>query len=307
MSHPIAGIVDDKYEIIRPIGRGGMGEVYLARDKRLQRQVALKFLRRDLPDGDWQQKFNEEATLLASLSHPNIVRIYDILETEDSPGLVMEYVDGRNLLIHQREHQLELADRLRILGEIASGLAASHEAGVAHCDLKAENVLIAGDGTAKVTDFGIAEKSGDESGDIKALGKLANNLLAEQHHLLSPLVVELLNRLAKGAINARSAADDFLMAWYEHSQSETPLPEELLATAPRKKRAKLALAAIAAVATLLIGLFAISARTAAPVTVAVLPAEFTSTGRLDERQQLMVQRAVSQTLQEYVKKEELIP
>jgi len=153
------------YTILGSIGRGGMGLVYLARDTRLDRQVAIKCLRTELIEPHYRERFKREALLLAKLNHPNIVQIYDYLETGEQLALVMEYVDGQNLQQHLREHIVSHAQRMQWLAQIAQGLAIAHDAGIIHRDLKAENILINTRKLAKITDLGIA-KSQDFSGTL---------------------------------------------------------------------------------------------------------------------------------------------
>jgi serine/threonine protein kinase/Flp pilus assembly protein TadD len=145
------------YTILSAIGRGGMGLVYRARDTRLDRQVAIKCLRSELFEAHYRERFKREALLLAKLNHPNIVQIYDYLETDTQLALVMEYVDGQNLQEHLREHIVSLAQRMQWLTQIAQGLAVAHDAGIIHRDLKAENILINKHKLAKITDLGIAK------------------------------------------------------------------------------------------------------------------------------------------------------
>lgn len=145
------------YTILSSIGRGGMGLVYLARDTRLDRQVAIKCLRNDLFEDHYRARFKREALLLAKLNHPHIVQIYDYIETEDQLALVMEYVDGQNLQQHLREHIVPLTQRMQWITQIAQGLAIAHDAGIIHRDLKAENILINQHKLAKITDLGIAK------------------------------------------------------------------------------------------------------------------------------------------------------
>jgi serine/threonine-protein kinase len=145
------------YSIVSCIGRGGMGLVYLARDTRLDRQVAIKCLRTELFEPRYRERFKREALLLAKLNHPNIVQIYDYQETEDQLALVMEYVAGQNLQQHLREHIVPLTQRMQWLVQIAQGLAVAHDAGIIHRDLKADNILINKHKLAKITDLGIAK------------------------------------------------------------------------------------------------------------------------------------------------------
>jgi len=145
------------YQLLASIGHGGMGLVYRARDTRLERDVAIKCLRRELFESHYIERFKREALLLAKLNHPNIVQIYDFIETPDQLALVMELVDGENLHIHLREHLASISQRLKWLTQISEGLAVAHDAGIIHRDLKTENILINKHGQAKITDLGIAK------------------------------------------------------------------------------------------------------------------------------------------------------
>jgi eukaryotic-like serine/threonine-protein kinase len=145
------------YQLLASIGHGGMGLVYRARDTRLERDVAIKCLRRELFETHYIERFKREALLLAKLNHPNIVQIYDFVETPDQLALVMELVEGENLQIHLREHLASMSQRLKWLVQISEGLAVAHDAGIIHRDLKNENILINKHGQAKITDLGIAK------------------------------------------------------------------------------------------------------------------------------------------------------
>ncbi|RYY04320.1 MAG: serine/threonine-protein kinase [Gammaproteobacteria bacterium] len=145
------------YSILSCIGRGGMGLVYLARDTRLDRQVAIKCLRAELFEPHYRERFKREALLLAKLNHPHIVQIYDYVETDTQLALVMEYVNGQNLQQHLREHIVPITQRMQWLTQIAQGLAVAHDAGIIHRDLKTENILINQHKLAKISDLGIAK------------------------------------------------------------------------------------------------------------------------------------------------------
>lgn len=145
------------YAILDSIGRGGMGLVYLARDTRLDRLVAIKCLRSELFEPLYRERFKREALLLAKLNHPHIVQIYDFIETPEQLGLVMEFVDGQNLQRYLREQIVPFSQRMQWLTQIAQGLAIAHDAGIIHRDLKAENILINKRGEAKISDLGIAK------------------------------------------------------------------------------------------------------------------------------------------------------
>lgn len=146
-----------QYQLISVLGRGGMGIVYLARDTRLDRQVAIKCLRTELFESHYIERFKREALLLAKLNHPNIVQIYDFIESPEQLALVMEYVDGDNLHKRLREQLVPMQQRLRWLTQITQGLAVAHDAGIIHRDLKAENILLNKRNDAKISDLGIAK------------------------------------------------------------------------------------------------------------------------------------------------------
>lgn len=140
------------------LGKGGMGEVYLAEDVRLHRTVALKILPANLINGpDRMRRFEQEATAAAALNHPHIAQVYEIGESENAHFIVMEHIDGDTLRnrIHRDKDPLPVL--LRYLTQVASGLAKAHEAGIVHRDLKPDNIMIARDGYAKILDFGLAK------------------------------------------------------------------------------------------------------------------------------------------------------
>jgi Tol biopolymer transport system component/predicted Ser/Thr protein kinase len=136
------------YEILGLLGAGGMGEVYKARDTRLDRIVALKVVK-----PAFAQRFEREAKTVASLNHPHICALYDV-----GPNyLIMEYVEGQTLDALILKHGMRLSDALRIASQVADGLSRAHAAGVIHRDLKPSNVMVTPDGTAKILDFGLAK------------------------------------------------------------------------------------------------------------------------------------------------------
>jgi eukaryotic-like serine/threonine-protein kinase len=150
------------YRILRPLGAGGMGEVYLAEDERLGRRVALKFLpRSDAADPERRERLRREARALASLSHPGIAGIYALEEHHDRLFLVMEFIEGETLAQRLARRPLpvpELIERARVL---ADALAHAHGRGVVHRDVKPSNILITPEGATKLADFGLALHEGD--------------------------------------------------------------------------------------------------------------------------------------------------
>ena len=150
--------INDRYQIIRTIGEGGMANVYLAHDLILDRDVAVKILRGDLADDEkFVRRFQREAIAASSLSHPNIVEMYDVGEDDGKYYIVMEYVDGKTLknLIKKRGG-LTLPEVIDIMTQLTSAIACAHDSNIIHRDIKPQNVLIKEDGLVKITDFGIA-------------------------------------------------------------------------------------------------------------------------------------------------------
>jgi serine/threonine-protein kinase len=155
--NPIFG----RYEIIRELGRGSMGTVYLGRDPKINREVAIKTLRyADVGPGDLDQvktRFFREAEAAGKLSHPNIVSIYDVGEEHDMAYMAMELLNGKDLSrFCKPEHLLPVCQVLPIIAEVAVALDYAHNQGVIHRDIKPANIMLLEDGRIKVTDFGIA-------------------------------------------------------------------------------------------------------------------------------------------------------
>jgi serine/threonine protein kinase len=154
----IGETIAGRYELEELVGHGGMSSVYKARDSLLERNVALKILHEQYhSDEDFVERFKHEARSVAQLQHPNIVTVIDRGEEEGRQYIVFEYIDGENLKEYVvRKGRLEVQDALEITVEVARGLAFAHGQGLVHRDVKPQNVLLNGDGRAKVTDFGIA-------------------------------------------------------------------------------------------------------------------------------------------------------
>jgi serine/threonine protein kinase len=153
------------YEIVAPLGAGGMGEVYRARDGRLAREVAIKVLPQALAtDQERLKRFEKEAKSASALNHPNIVTIHDIGSESGVSYIAMELVDGTTLRELLASGALPIKKLLQIAPQIAEGLARAHEAGIVHRDLKPENVMVKKDGLVKILDFGLAKLSSTGSG-----------------------------------------------------------------------------------------------------------------------------------------------
>jgi serine/threonine protein kinase len=151
------------YEILGPLGAGAMGEVYRARDTRLDREVALKVLPDEMAqDQERLQRFEREARTLASLNHSNVAQVFGIDEVDGTCFMAMELVPGEDLAARLSHGALQLTGALDVCRQIAEGLEAAHEAGVIHRDLKPANVLVTPEGKVKVLDFGLAKHSGTD-------------------------------------------------------------------------------------------------------------------------------------------------
>ena len=150
--------INDRYEIVKSIGEGGMANVYLANDNILERKVAVKVLRGDLSaDDKFIRRFEREAQSVSNLSHPNIVEVYDVGEEDGNHYIVMEYIEGKTLkqLLKKRE-SLTLTEVIDIMTQLTDGIAHAHESYIIHRDIKPQNIMIEDNGLIKITDFGIA-------------------------------------------------------------------------------------------------------------------------------------------------------
>src|SRR5262245_2976736 len=146
------------HEITALLGKGGMGEVYRARDLKLKREVAIKILPEEFSrDADRVNRFQREAEVLASLNHPNIAAIHDFQETNGTRYLVLELVEGETLADRIARGPLAVEEALNIAIQICDALEAAHERGIIHRDLKPANIKLTGDGRVKVLDFGLAK------------------------------------------------------------------------------------------------------------------------------------------------------
>src|SRR5215469_7549904 len=150
------------YEILSPIGAGGMGEVYRARDTRLDRTVAIKLISQRLSnDPDLRKRLDTEARAISKLSHPNICILHDIGHQDGAAFLVLEYVEGETLRELMAAGTLPMRKIIAIAVQIAEGLAKAHEAGIIHRDLKPENLMVTPD-VVKILDFGLAKLGMEE-------------------------------------------------------------------------------------------------------------------------------------------------
>jgi serine/threonine-protein kinase len=158
-------LIDDvisHYKILKKIGSGGMGEVYLAEDSKLRRKVALKFLPSEYASQlDLKTRFMREAQAAAALNHPNVVTVYEVAEHEDRLYIAMEYVEGESLKDLIAGKELSTGEVLDVALQISGGLAAAHQAGIVHRDIKPQNILMGKDGRVRICDFGLAKAKRD--------------------------------------------------------------------------------------------------------------------------------------------------
>jgi eukaryotic-like serine/threonine-protein kinase len=173
------------YEILSTLGRGGMGEVYLARDSKLGRKLALKFLPYEFTkDAERLRRFEQEARAASALNHPNILTIHEIGAENGHHFIATEFIDGESLREHIRDKRLELHEALEIAIQVASALSAAHAARIVHRDIKPENIMVRKDGIVKVLDFGLAKLA-----EPKQKAKPDMEAPTEVLHLTAPGVV----------------------------------------------------------------------------------------------------------------------
>jgi serine/threonine protein kinase len=162
------------YVLLEKLGAGGIGEVWKARDRRLNRVVALKFLVTERAGSTPARDLMREARAASALNHPNIVTVFEVGESESCTYLAMEYVQGQTLRARMAQGPVPADEGLQLAGQITSGLAAAHREGITHRDLKPENVMIRGDGLVKILDFGLAKvlpwAQGERTADSTPLG-----------------------------------------------------------------------------------------------------------------------------------------
>ncbi len=202
------------YEILGRLGSGGMGHVFLGRDPRLDRYVAIKLLRSDLfSDASAIERFLREARAAARISHPNVVGILQVALEGGVPFLVMEYVEGETAEgLLERKGRLDLEESLRVLRGALSGLAEVHRQGIVHRDVKPANLLLAADGTVKLTDFGLARMEADGAP------------LTRSGTLLGTPIYMPPEQWERGPVDARADLYALGVSWYHLLTADHPLP-----------------------------------------------------------------------------------
>jgi tRNA A-37 threonylcarbamoyl transferase component Bud32/tetratricopeptide (TPR) repeat protein len=230
MPAPAVGATLSHYRILQKLGAGGMGEVYLAEDLRLRRQVALKFLPEELTrDADRRRRFAQEARAAAGIEHPHIAAVYDIDEVDGSTVIAMEYVRGQSLREAISIRKLEPLQALELAVQVADALAKAHERGIVHRDLKPENIMVSEDGYVKVIDFGLAKLLDPLSGTAPAVSVPADadtetqsRVYTSQGRILGT-VAYMSPEQARGAeVDARSDIFSFGVVLYEMLSGKDP-------------------------------------------------------------------------------------
>src|SRR5688572_11547466 len=208
------------YKILKPLGRGGMGAVFLAEDAKLARRIALKVLPAEFTrDRDRVRRFEQEARAASALNHPNIVTIYDSGDSGDVHFIAMEFIDGVTLREKLARGRLKLGEALDIASQVASALAAAHSASIVHRDIKPENIVVRRDGYVKVLDFGLAKLTVLPAADdalTKSQFQTEAGMLVGTPHYMSPEQV-------RGAMaDTRSDIFSFGAVFYEMLSGRRP-------------------------------------------------------------------------------------
>jgi serine/threonine-protein kinase len=211
------------YKIVKQLGRGGMGEVYLAEDTKLNRQVALKVLTTAVADNpEYRSRFKREAQAIAALNHPNIVTIHAVEESEGKLFLVMELVKGQPLTAAIPKDGLSLPRLLDIAIPLADAVSAAHRVGILHRDLKPENVMIDEDGGIKVLDFGLAKQADEGSVDQHATVAFTDNQLTGEGRILGTVAYMSPEQAEGRPVDVRSDVFSLGTMIYEMSTGQRP-------------------------------------------------------------------------------------
>jgi eukaryotic-like serine/threonine-protein kinase len=203
--------IGSRYEIVRLLGQGGMGAVYQAHDKELERQVAIKVIRADMAaNPEILQRFKQELILARQITHKNVIRIFDLGQADGIKFITMEYIEGENLQgVLRRKKKLEPAEAANILAQVCRALEAAHNEGVIHRDLKPQNIMLDKSGRAYVMDFGIARS-------MLGAGMTQTGALIGAPDYMSP-------EQAKGqALDARSDLFSVGIIFYEMLSGQVP-------------------------------------------------------------------------------------
>ncbi len=213
------------YRIVSKVGAGGMGEVYLAQDTKLDRKVALKILPEDLAsDAERMRRFVQEAKAASALNHPNIITIHEIGEAEGVHFIATEFIDGPTLRERLKRGPLPLDELLGIAGQTAEALAAAHAAGIVHCDIKPENIMLRPDGYVKVLDFGIAKLTEHTTGAIDTEGATAKQFNTGPGSIIGTIAYMSPEQVRSQVLDARTDIWSLGVLLYELIANQQPFP-----------------------------------------------------------------------------------
>jgi serine/threonine-protein kinase len=219
-----ASPLNARYELVKPLASGGMAHVWLGRDRLLSRTVAIKILREEYTGKpDFQERFLQEAQAIAKLSHPNLVTVYDFGIQNGQYFMIMEYVEGEDLKSFLRRvsgtgNPQPVDLWLDIAIQVCEGLGLAHRAGLVHCDIKPQNVLLSGDLIAKIADFGIARALGRSTGGESAPGAPEEDVVWGSPQYLSP------EQAAGGALTPASDIYSTGVMLFEMLTGRLPFP-----------------------------------------------------------------------------------
>ena len=213
------------YRIIKKLGAGGMGEVYLALDTKLDRKVAIKVLQPDsLAEENLKKRLLREAQAAAKLDHPNICAIYDVNEADSLTFIVMQYIEGETLAEKMERQPLELSTALAIAEQAAEGLAEAHAHGIVHRDLKPQNMMITPRGQLKILDFGLAKQM--RSSDSVDFEAPTATLLSTPGHVVGTMPYMSPEQLQGEPLDARSDIFSLGVTFYEMLAGKHPFQDK---------------------------------------------------------------------------------